>query len=132
MGTANRRSATQVANDKNSKVIRKEGAPRSGLRVIFIELDGEEVRPKDAMWIVYNPKGVPVNFFTSDVATLDDVSRAARVFWVGGTDAIKALNLGYSLELVSPNRFIKEIAKNLREDDTPTAALESGRRSDLV
>lgn len=112
-------------------IIRKNTNPAAGKRTLFIKVDGEEIRPKDAMWIVYDPQDVPVDFFTSDIATLDDVSRAARVYWMGDTPALKALNLGFHLELVSPKRFMKEIARNMRENNVPAAALESGNRADL-
>lgn len=99
--------------------------PSVAQRTVFLELDGEQVRPKDAMWIVRNPAGVPVHFFTSDITIGDDVSSAARVHWMGSTPALWALNAGYRLELISPKRFIKEVAKDLREDDTPPIIMAS-------
>lgn len=99
--------------------------PSAAQRTVFLELDGEQVRPRDAQWIVYNPAGVPVHFFASDITIGDDVSSAARTHWMGSTPALWALNAGYRLELMSQKRFISEIARNLRDDDTPPIQMSS-------
>lgn len=81
-----------------------------------IEVDGEQVRPREAMWIVYNPKGIPVSAFPSDAATQDNIPRAARAYWVGDTNAIIALNRGYSIRLTTMKKFISTIAAQMKPE----------------
>ena len=90
-----------------------------GARTVFLTVEGEQVRPKDAFWIVYNPAGTPIDFFSSELNIGDDVASAARSYWLGAGPALHAMNAGYRMKLVTQKTFIKDIARNLREDDTP-------------
>lgn len=87
-----------------------------GRAVSVITLDGQDVRPKDAFWVVWNPEGDPVDAFPSDAVIRDSVARAARTYWVGDTPAINALNNGWRLSLVSKRTYVRTIAARLPED----------------
>lgn len=84
---------------------------------VFIEIDGLQVRPRDTMWVVFNQKQVPVSAFPNDVNIKTDVARAARSYWMGSTEAILALNAGYSIRLVTLKEFISTVAAQMRPEN---------------
>lgn len=84
-----------------------------GRRLRTIHVDGVEMRPKDAMWVFYNPKGVPYSATSSDLATLDSVAAAARKHWFGGSEAIEKLNAGYRVKLMPATAFYKDVAAKM-------------------
>lgn len=100
------------------------GIPRSekkarnplGRSVTVVTVEGQDIRPKDAFWVVWNPKGEPMDAFPSDSNTRDSVARAARTYWCGETPALEALNDGWHLSLVSKRTYVRTIAARLPED----------------
>jgi len=88
---------------------------KSGPRLAHIEVDGQQVRPRDAMWVVYDPDKNPVDMFPSDTVTRDNVARAARAYWMGDTEAILALNQGYHLELMTKAAFVTNVSHRLAQ-----------------
>lgn len=97
-------------------------------RIVFVEVHGERVRPREAFWIVRNPAGHTVGFFPSDSHMQDDVATAARNHWKDQSVALRALNSGYYLDLVGPKKFVEIISKGVIEDTTP-ADLRDGKRA---
>lgn len=98
-------------------------APSQRIRTITV--DGEEVRPRDAYWVITDPQGVPRKAFTSDVGTLDMIPRAARTAFYGENRAIELLNKGWRIQIMSQRRFFAEFAGRLEplpEDEFPADA----------
>lgn len=85
---------------------------------VTVTLNGQEVRPKDTTWVVWDPQGEPVGYFESDTSIRTDVARAARVYWSGSTPAILALNEGYKITLVTNRTFLREVAAKLAANES--------------
>lgn len=86
-------------------------------KLITINVDGQDVRPRDAWWVVFDPKGEPLQAFTSDAVLRDNLPRAARMAWSGDTAAILALNEGHRIQLMTQKRFLREVAPKLPENN---------------
>lgn len=101
----------------NPPRVKGKFAEGSGREFATIVIDGQDVRPKDAMWVVTNPDGVVVDGFASDVSTRDDISRAARSYWSGQTEAILALNAGWRIKIVTRRTFLRDIAPKMQPEE---------------
>lgn len=97
---------------KSTKITNQNGRP-----AVTIVVDGIEMRPRDAMFVFYNPEGVPAAHMPSDSTKLDHLTRAARSHWYSTDAALLALNEGWRVEIMSTVRFLKEIAPLLANQD---------------
>lgn len=79
----------------------------------FIEVDGEQIRPREAFWVIYDPQKRPRRFFPSDATMKGNIARACRTAWYGDTNAILALNEGWHIELMGQKRFLAEVAPHI-------------------
>lgn len=81
----------------------------------LITVEGEEVRPIDAYWVVYDPQGKPLKAFTSTVQLADNRTAAMRSAFHGDTHALTAALDGYKIELMLAKRFLRTIAPKLAD-----------------
>lgn len=88
-----------------------------GKSLTTITVDGKDIRPKDAWWVVFDPEDNPVKAFPSDVNIKTDIARACRIAWMGDTPAILALNEGHHIELMTQARFLRTVAPHLPESE---------------
>lgn len=75
-----------------------------------ITLDGVEMRPRDAVFVVYGPGGVIDGTLPSNHELMDSIPRAARAYWMGDSPAIENLNRGYRIVLMSSEMYRNTIA----------------------
>lgn len=85
----------------------------NGREMVTISLNGEQVRPVDTYWVIFNPEGTPTEFRQNDVNMRDSVARAARTMFYGDTAAIEQLNQGWRIRLVSRKEFLADIAPKM-------------------
>lgn len=78
---------------------------KHGRALATITLDGEEMRPKDAVFVFYNPQGEMESFMPSDATMKDNIAAAARSYWNGETLAMEKLNDGYRVKLMKFTAF---------------------------
>lgn len=95
-----------------SKHVQPNGKP-----FITLEVDGQQVRPREATWVVFDPQGEPIAGFPSDSTMKDQVDKAARTHWYGDTAAIYALNEGHRIQLMTTARFYREYASKIKSED---------------
>lgn len=81
---------------------------KHGRALATITVDGEEVRPKDAVFIIYNPQGEMAAFMQSDARMMDSIAAAARSHWVGETTAMEKLNEGWRVGMMTFANFQKK------------------------
>jgi hypothetical protein len=84
---------------------------------VTLLVDGEETRPQDAYWVVFDPEGNPTKAFTSSTTTLDNRLRAMRSAFFGDTNALQAALDGYTIEIMSFRRFLKDVAPHIPDTD---------------
>lgn len=89
---------------------------QNGRVLATITVDGEEMRPRDARFVIFNPVGLPVGEIPSDSVLMDNIARAARSYWKNETTAIYKLNDGYRIELMSNLRFYTEHAARMQPE----------------
>ena len=82
-----------------------------------ITVDGQEMHPRDAWWVVFDPNGEPVKAFPSTIVIKDRIATAARCAWYGDEGAILALNEGFRIELMGTKRFRKDVFAKLSDED---------------
>ena len=81
----------------------------------FITVDGEQVRPQNAYWVIYDPNGEPIKANPSTVAIADNRLAAMRAAFHGDSAALSAALDGHTIELMTFKRFIKDVAPHLPE-----------------
>lgn len=75
----------------------------------LITIEGEQ-RPYDqGTWVVFNKDGHPTGCMLTSAATGDDPVKAAREFWETNAEAMRHLIEGYRIELVTYDRYSREI-----------------------
>lgn len=75
----------------------------------LITIEGEQ-RPYDqGEWVVFNPQGDPVGCMTPNAESGDDPVKAAKRFWWSSAEALEHLVKGYRIELMSRDRWEREI-----------------------
>lgn len=85
---------------------------KHGRVLATITIDGEEMRPKDAVFVIYNPQGEMESFMPSDISMKDSIASAARSYWNNETLAMEKLNEGYRVKLMSFTNFQKMFLPN--------------------
>lgn len=68
---------------------------------IEIVVNGETLRLREIVFVIFNPEGKAVDFLVSTPAIRDNIARAARTYFVGDTAAIEQLNDGWHIECMS-------------------------------
>ncbi|MCC5574568.1 hypothetical protein IMZ11_02795 [Microtetraspora sp. AC03309] len=82
----------------------------------LINIEGEQ-RPYDqGEWVVYNPQGAPSGCMRPSAASADDPVKAAREFWESSAEALEYLTKGYRIELMSRERWQREVYPQLMGD----------------
>ena len=88
----------------------------------LITIEGEQ-RPYDqGEWVVYNPQGNAIGCMSPDAATGDDPAKAAKRFWWSSAEALEHLAKGYRIELMSRERWEREVLPVIRGGTTRPAA----------
>lgn len=82
-----------------------------GRKLITILVDGQEVRPREAVFVVRDPQGKVAGTLASDVNLLDDIAKAARSYWKDESEAIRMLNGGYRIELTTMAALLGQAGK---------------------
>lgn len=90
---------------------------RNGKKVATIFVNGEEVRPRDTVFVVWNPDGVPVGSVAGSVNFMDKLDAGARAYWAGPTGAILALIAGYKITLHTARDYAANIASRVVYED---------------
>lgn len=92
----------------------------------LITIEGEQ-RPYDqGEWVVYNPQGEPTGCMRPSAASGDDPVKAAKEFWETGSEALEHLAKGYRIELMSRDRWEREIYPLMFSGARKAAAASSG------
>ena len=71
--------------------------------------DGEQVSIRQARWVIWDPDGEAVGSMYTTPYIRSSVARAAVAFWESRKEAKERLDEGYRLELISRERWDREI-----------------------
>lgn len=82
----------------------------------LITIEGKQRPYDEGEWVVYDPQGAPSGCMRPDARIGDDAVKAAREFWGGNTEAMGYLTRGYRIELMSRERWQREIYPQLLGD----------------
>ncbi|WP_433364327.1 hypothetical protein [Streptosporangium sp. CA-115845] len=82
----------------------------------LITIEGQQRPYTDGEWVVYAPDGSAWGSMRPGARTADDPVKAAREFWGGSTEAMGYLVRGYRIELMSRERWQREIFPQLLGD----------------
>ncbi|GAA1624363.1 hypothetical protein GCM10009733_021290 [Nonomuraea maheshkhaliensis] len=66
-----------------------------------VTIDGRDVPVRDTSWVVWGPDGQPYGIWDNDPRIADDPAKAARSFWPEPGQALRKLNEGWHLELMT-------------------------------
>lgn len=89
----------------------------NGRKLLTIQLNGEEVRPVDTHFVIFNPADVPIGAVQSNHALRDSIAKAARTFWKNEDVALNKLNDGYHIEQMRSTDFYVTHAANLSPEN---------------
>lgn len=95
-------------------------------QLMYVELDGERLRPRDTIFVVFNPAGVPVGTVPGANVAKDSrviaegylVARAARAYWLSENVALEKLNEGYCIRHMTFVRFCTELAAKMQPEES--------------
>lgn len=89
---------------------------KHGRTLRSVTVDGQEIRPRDGMFVFFMPGGTPCAAMASDHKMMDDIAMAARSYWKNESIALRKLNDGYRIEFMAAIRFYRELAATVEPD----------------
>lgn len=75
----------------------------------LIVIEGQQRLYPEGVWAVFTPTGFPCGVMNGSAKVGDDPVKAAREFWETPDEAIRNLAAGYRIELVTRERWRKEL-----------------------
>ncbi|MEU6721164.1 hypothetical protein ABZ897_57760 [Nonomuraea sp. NPDC046802] len=74
-----------------------------------VTIDGRNVPVRDTSWVVWGPDGQPYGMWDNEPRIADDPARAARLFWTEPGQALRKLNEGWRLQLMTSDQCRTEV-----------------------